>query len=219
MFVGHYSVSIAARTAQPSIPLWVWVVAAQLLDIVWSLFVIAGLERVRAAPHVTEGLAFVHYPWSHSLAAAFVWGGLTTQVARRVFGAAPRAATLLGFVVVSHWLFDLVVHRPDLEIAPGVGPELGLGLWDHPGPELLLEVVLFLAAGALLLRSWRAEGRRLWPLAAFLVFAAAAFVAMRQAPPPTDIEPGMLGIAGLLLYGLFTLLAWLVERLSPRPAR
>ena len=215
MFIGHYSISLAARAAQPALPLWVYVGAAQLLDMLWCVFIMIGIERVAPAPQVTEGLAFLYYPWSHSLAAAAVWAGLTTQVAGRAFRVPARAATALGLVVLSHWLLDFLVHRPDLEIAPGVGLEVGLGLWDHAALELALEVALLLAAGGLLLAQWRRQRRRLWPLAAFLLFAAAFFAAMRQAPPPAEVDPVALGTAGLALYLGFVLLAWLVERFSP----
>lgn len=214
MFIGHYSVSLAARAAQPAVPLWAFVLAAQLLDILWCLFVMTGVERVAAAPGVTEGLRFVSYPWSHSLVAAFVWGGIATQVARRAFGVPARGATLLGLVVVSHWPLDFLVHRADMPIYPG-GEEYGLGLWNQPMLELALEIGLFLAAGALLLAVARRRSLRLWPLAAFLAFGAAFMVAMRQAPPPAEVEPVMLGAMGLALYLGFAFLAWLAER----PAR
>lgn len=211
MFVGHYSVSLASRAVQPAVPLWAFVLAAQLLDILWCLFVIAGVERVSAAPGTVEGLRFLDYPWSHSLAAAFVWGGIATQLASRAFAVPPRAATLLGLVVVSHWPLDFLVHRTDLPIYPG-GEEYGLGLWKQPTLELVLEIGLFLAAGAFLLAVARSRGLRLWPLAAFLAFGTAFMIAMRQMPPPAEVEPLMLGAMGLVLYLGFAFLAWLAER-------
>ncbi|HYG30620.1 MAG TPA: hypothetical protein VD887_10440 [Allosphingosinicella sp.] len=219
MLIGHYSASLAGRRAAPSVPLWAWIGAAQLLDILWCVFIMLGIERVAPAPHVTEGLAFLDYPWSHSLAAAAVWAGVTTQLARRAFGVPPRAATLLGLVVLSHWPLDWIVHRPDLLLAPGVGPEMGLGLWDHAAIELAVEIVLFLAAGLWLRSLWRSQRRRLWPLSLFLLFGAAAFAGMRAAAPPTEIEPVLIGAMGLTLYLGFVLLAWIAERASLVPPR
>src|SRR5437879_10079759 len=52
MFVGHYGVSFAARSVEKTIPLWVLFLAVQLLDVFWSGFVLAGLEKVRIAPGI-----------------------------------------------------------------------------------------------------------------------------------------------------------------------
>lgn len=35
MFVGHYGVSFAARPVGRGVPLWVWFVAVQWMDVVW----------------------------------------------------------------------------------------------------------------------------------------------------------------------------------------
>ena len=56
------------------------------------------------------------------------------------------AAIAIGAVVFSHWLLDLIVHRPDLELYPD-GPKLGLGLWNMPVPEQALEIGLLAVAG------------------------------------------------------------------------
>ena len=53
MFVGHYSVAFAARTERNKIPLWVLIVAVQLLDFLWLPFVFLGLEKVRIALGIT----------------------------------------------------------------------------------------------------------------------------------------------------------------------
>ena len=39
MFIGHYSVSFAAKRADPLIPLWVLFIAVQLLNVLWAPFV------------------------------------------------------------------------------------------------------------------------------------------------------------------------------------
>src|SRR2546427_2793369 len=58
MFVGHYGVSFAAKRGDRSIPLWTLFLAVQLLDVFWSVFVVAGLEKVRIAPGITASNPF-----------------------------------------------------------------------------------------------------------------------------------------------------------------
>jgi hypothetical protein len=63
---------------------------------------------------------------------------------------------MLGAVVFSHWLLDLVVHRGDMPILPGNAgdlPRLGFGLWKAPAVSILVELAL-VVAGAWLY--WRA---------------------------------------------------------------
>ncbi|HEX2804059.1 MAG TPA: hypothetical protein VHN55_08795 [Sphingomicrobium sp.] len=216
MLVGHYSASFAARAANRSIKLWVVVGAAQLLDILWSIFVIAGLERVEPAAGVTEGLAFVHYPWSHSLAAAAAWS-LVGFVAGKLLKAGTKGSFLVAAVVLSHWFFDALVHHADLPLWPGGGPLVGLALWNYPLAELALELVLFLAAGALLAPLWRSNGLPAWRIPAFLAFGVLFMAATRLAPPPQEVDQAVVGATGLAAYLLFVALAWAVER--PLPAR
>src|SRR5918997_5738284 len=99
MFLGHYGLAFAA----------------QWLDELWPLLLLAGVERVRVAPGLmrANALDFQHYPWSHSLLAAALWGALVGGVyfAARRYG---RGAWVMGLLVASHWLLDLPMHRPDL---------------------------------------------------------------------------------------------------------
>jgi membrane-bound metal-dependent hydrolase YbcI (DUF457 family) len=211
MFIGHYSASLLARSARPEVPLWVWVGAAQFLDILWSIFMMTGFERAEADPAVTEGLAFIYYPYSHSLAASALWAllvGLAASALRVSWG----SAFLLGAVVFSHWPLDLLVHRADLPLWPNSGAMLGLGMWNYPSIELALEIILFAAAGLVAWRHYVRSLHRSWPLLAFLAFGILFCVAMRQLPPPTEVEPVKLGATALVLYVGFVLLAWLVER-------
>ena len=53
MFVGHYSVSFAAKKAEKRIPLWLLFLAVQWIDVMWSIFVLLGIEKVRIVPGIT----------------------------------------------------------------------------------------------------------------------------------------------------------------------
>jgi hypothetical protein len=54
MFVGHYGVSFAAKGAGKRVPLWVWFIAVQWLDVIWSVLVLTGVEKLRIVPGFTE---------------------------------------------------------------------------------------------------------------------------------------------------------------------
>src|SRR5437879_11558326 len=82
-------------------------------------------------------------PYTHSLVAALLWslGAYVAYRAIRAFGASHRAALLVALAVFSHWVLDLVVHRPDLPLYDNVA-KVGLGRWNYPAPAFLLEVAV-----------------------------------------------------------------------------
>ena len=68
----------------------------------------------------------------------------------------PRSAVVIALVSASHWVLDLVVHRPDMPVLPGNFGNLthfGLGLWNYPRAAACVELVL-VAAGTIMY--WRA---------------------------------------------------------------
>ena len=126
------------------------------LDIVFAPLLAAGVETIENAPGTSGGYgkAIIHADWTHSLVGALVLAALFGLVAARPWGR--RTGIVLGAVVFSHWLLDLVVHRGDLPILPGNAgdlPRLGLGLWKMPAVSILVELAL-VVAGAWLY--WRA---------------------------------------------------------------
>src|SRR5438093_5523221 len=154
MFVGHYGPSYAIKAARPAIPLWLLFIAVQLLDVVWSVLVLAGVEKVRIVPGITASnpLDLYSMPYTHSLVAAIVWSMAATAACR----SHPRfrtgsAAVWVGVAVFSHWALDLVVHRPDLPLYDDT-MKIGLGLWNHPALAFALEAVLLFGGTALYLR-------------------------------------------------------------------
>jgi hypothetical protein len=187
VFIGHFALGFAAKRAAPRTALGTLVLAAQFIDLLWPTFLLAGLERVVIDPGLSGApLDFVYYPISHSLLGAIGWGAL--------FGAVYFAATrrrreawIVALLVVSHWVLDLIVHRPDLPLLFAGGPKVGLGLWDRPGVELVLELALFAACFAVYLRtpSGRAAGWKPWVLAAVLV---AIQIGNAVGPPPPSVE-------------------------------
>ena len=72
MFVGHYGFAFGAKPAAPFLPLWVYFLAVQWLDVVWSAFVLLGIEKLRVVPGITEANAYDLYymQYTHSLPGA-----------------------------------------------------------------------------------------------------------------------------------------------------
>jgi hypothetical protein len=143
MFIGHFGVGLAAKKLAPRTSLGTLFFAAQFLDLIWPIFLLLGLEHVRIAPGITRmsPFDFCDYPISHSLLTSVGWallvGGLYYAIRRNW-----NDALIVGLAVPSHWVLDLLVHRPDLPLWPG-GPKFGWGLWNYWVPEIVLEVAIF----------------------------------------------------------------------------
>jgi len=181
LFIGHYGVGFAGKRAAPRVSLGWWFLAVQLVDLLWPIFLLLGWEEVRIHPGdtVLTPLEFRHYPITHSLAGGVGWGLLLALV-YRAFKGRSRDAFLLGCGVVSHWLLDAIVHRPDLPLFPGSATRIGLGLWNHVAATLVLELGLFFAGLVLYLRMTRARGVAGHPLVIFTHFDEHGLLAVRQ---------------------------------------
>ena len=146
MIVGHYGPSFLAKALDKTIPLWLLFLAVQLVDIVWAIFVLSGIEKVRIVPGFTATNPFdlYYFPYTHSLPAAFAWalGAFVLYKLVRA-GNGSRGAWLVAAAVASHWFLDLVVHRPDLPLYDNAA-KVGLGLWNYPIATLALRRYFFL---------------------------------------------------------------------------
>jgi membrane-bound metal-dependent hydrolase YbcI (DUF457 family) len=210
MFVGHLAVALGAKRAAPGVPLGTLVAATFGLDLLWPLFLLAGIERVRVDPGNTDmtPLAFEHYPWSHSLAMALVWGAAFGALVARRQGTA-AAGMLVGIVVISHWFLDFVTHRPDLPLWPG-GPLVGLGLWHSVPGTLFVEGTLFIVAIGLYRRAFRPRtpaGR--WSFWSLVGLTGVIWLSGPWAPPPPG--PTAVALVGLAVW-LFPVWATWIER-------
>ena len=185
MFIGHIALGLAGKRAAPSVSLATWLASVQLVDMLWPVFLLAGLEHVRIAPGITRftPLDFYDYPITHSLVGSLGWAALFAIGCIVVYRNA-RITLLLAAGVVSHWVLDVISHRPDVPVFPR-GPYLGLGLWASVPATLAVELTMFAAGIWMYVRAGGAGRRRIsfWLLMAFLLVAyfAAAF-----GPPPPD---------------------------------
>jgi hypothetical protein len=211
MFIGHFGLAFAAKRAAPRTSLGTTFVAAQLADLFWPIFLLVGAEQVRIAPKSHNPfltLDFVSYPWSHSLAtelaAGAAFGALYFALTRYKAG-----AIVVGLLVPSHWLLDLVVHVPDLPLYPGGAGRFGFGLWHNPAATVVVELIVYFAGVWIYARTTTALDRvgryGLWSLVIFLL----ALYAASFGPPP----PSITALAWTALIGWpLTAWPWWVDR-------
>src|SRR5574341_459663 len=187
MFIGHYAVAIAAKSAAPRTSLGTLFLSAQLADMLWPVFLLTGWERVRIVPNPNPFLVltFDAYPISHSLLALAGWGLLFALLYRVRTGYA-RGAVVVGLAVLSHWLLDFATHRPDVPLYPG-GPLVGLDLWSSVVGTIVVESLMLIAALWLYTRGTQARDRvgryGFWGLVALLVLSYAS--SLFAGPPPS----------------------------------
>ena len=69
MFIGHYGVALGAKKINNAPSLGTMFLAAQFIDLLWPVFLLIGIEKVKVEPGNTAftPLNFVSYPFSHSL--------------------------------------------------------------------------------------------------------------------------------------------------------
>jgi hypothetical protein len=138
--------------AHPEVPLWALMLSTQLLDVAFVFTVIAGVESFGGPAGYGEG--WIHAYYTHSLAGALLLAVGAGLLGARWWGR--RGGLLIAGTVFSHWLLDLLVHRPDLPLLPGnLGnlPLLGFGLWSYPAVSVALEGVLVVGGAALYVAS------------------------------------------------------------------
>lgn len=218
MFLGHYAIGYAAKKAVPKISLGTYFIAAQFIDLLWPLFVIVGLEKVRIDPGNTSftPLDFSFYPFSHSLAATIVWGAIVGGIYYLV-RKDTKGGLLLGGVVISHWILDFITHRPDLPLITDDSPKVGLGLWYSVAGTVAVELLLFVGGFWLYLKATKAKdavGRfGAWGLGIFFLLV---YLLNLTGPPPPSTEA--IAYAGLALWLIVLLAYWIDKHRAPGDA-
>lgn len=212
MFLGHYALAFGAKRIAPAVSLGTLFLACQFADLLWPTLVTIGVEHVEIDPGNTRvtPLNFVSYPYSHSLVMLLVWSAVLALVYRAIRGAPPAAMATVAALVFSHYVLDVITHRPDLPLTIGGTQKIGLGLWNYPGTTLAVESALFLAGLLIYVSVTRERDRTgrfaLWGLIATL---AAIYFAALYGPPPPDTRA--VAIAGHLSW-LFVWWGYWVDR-------
>ena len=218
MHVGHFAVGLVAKRVEPKLSLGTLVLAAMLSDFLWAIFLFAGIEHVRFKP----GRGAANYAdaydiaFSHSLLMDVVWGALfaAAYFLRRRY---PRGTLVLFIAVLSHWLLDVLAHRPDMSLAPGTDRFFGLGLWTSIPATLIVEGGFWVLAIILYVRATRPQNR--WGVYAFWIVVALLTLVWYNnitGPPPPSAR--VAGISSLIYFSLVVAWAYWMNRLRPAQA-
>ncbi len=209
MFVGHYAAALAARTAEPRAPLWTYVLGCQALDVVWSGLIITGVEKAGVDPNLPGSPLILSYmPYTHSLPGALFWSVAFGVGLMALLKLPRRAGLFIGLTVFSHWILDLLVHRPDLPLLWD-GPKVGLALWNRPVMSETIEMGLLAIAACAW--GWRRgkEGRS-WKGGAGFV---AALLLLQLVPMLSTLSSDRVAMGGTTLaaYLATCMFAWMAE--------
>jgi len=212
MFIGHFALAFGAKRAAPTVSLGMLFLACQFADLLWPTLLVLGVERVEIEPGNTlmTPLNFVSYPYSHSLVMLLIWSALFALIYRLVKGSAARAMLTIAALVFSHYVLDVITHRPDMPITISGATKIGLGLWNHPGPALAVESAMFIIGTAIYSSVTRAKDRagKIGFYALIVVLVAFYFAALYSPPPPST---SAIAGAGHLMW-LFVVWAYWVDR-------
>lgn len=202
MFLGHFGTGLAAKNLDKTVSLGTLFLAAQFIDLIWPLFLLVGLEKVKIDPGNTlfTPLDFVYYPFSHSFLSVLIWsclfGAIYYTIRKNLKG-----AMLLGALVMSHWILDLLTHRPDLPLTFWNEFKVGFGLWNSIFLTIVLEGSIFIIGSYLYLKITNAKNRTgniaLWTL---LIFLITIYVTnLLGSPPPSEEPIAYVGLSQWLL--------------------
>ena len=213
--IDHAATALILKRRWPDAPLPWLLISVQLMELVWVVLNLLGVEKVSTAP-VVHSVADLHLdfmPWSHSVAtmlgaALLVWLGCRIAGHRRL-------GLALGVGVASHLILDLLTHDHDLALAPGLPAHLGLGLY---GSAPMVAFVLELAYGVLCWRIFRGSRALLAVIIGFNLANLSFFSAALPGPEELLAHHPTAVVLVVLAQIVATLLAvgWLAR--EPRPA-
>jgi len=210
MFIGHYGVGFGAKKFAKNTSLGTLFFASQFIDLLWPIFLILGLEKVAIDPGntIVTPFNFIYYPFSHSLIGVLVWAllfGLVYYFLKKDI----KVSILLAVLVISHWILDLITHRPDLPLMIGSETNfVGLGLWNLFAESVIVESLIFLGGIYLFLKVTKSKNKTgtysLWGL---IIFFTLIYIMNLLGPPPDSVDA--IGYVGLSQWLLIAWAYWI----------
>jgi hypothetical protein len=212
--INHAATALLINRKWPGVPIDAVLLSVQLVEILWVVFNLLGIEVTTTAPQVRalNDIHLDHMPYSHSIAATAVLA-IAVWVVFSKFLHKPGWGLALAVAVSTHIVLDLATHVRDIALAPGIeSPKFGTGLYDLPLFALVVETVYGVCCW------WLFRGSRAL-LAAIVVLnlAALSFYSARIAGPESllaghpKIFAAAIGVhivVGLIAVGWFARRHW-----------
>ena len=173
MIVGHIATGLLVASFAPSyVPVWTMLFGAVINDVLTGIFVLAGIEHVRAdTSNKPLGLNFTYIDYSHSILTIILWSlawaalcsvyasspSRSSDVATKAHSSsvAPTIFVYSFLAAALHIIADLLVHGHDMAPYPNAGNKYGFRLWLTVPTELWAgELILTLVALALTYRKY-----------------------------------------------------------------
>ncbi len=222
MFAGHVGAALIIGRADRRVNVGGFIFSALLLDAVLWVLVLLGWESVSIPADFTSTHqpAFV-FPYSHGLlfslgwcvlagAAVFLWH-VHLKLGRF------RAAALIAVAVFSHWLLDVLVHRPELPVTLAGSIKVGFGLWQNMPVALAVEaLIVVLGLGIFLPGASLSRARKSWLAVVCLLVLAFTVLGMTVAPAPPSVS-AMAASSLLTIIVLCALVGWIARPYQVAP--
>jgi len=187
MYLGHFALGLATKPIAPRVSLGILLVATQVIDILYAIFLLIGVGQPGGSP------------WDHGLVMSLAWSIIAFAVSFLYYRDL-RSGILIGLLVFSHWACDFIAYSQALPLGFTDAPRVGLGLYSSAAIMVAGDFGLFGAALALYLLRTKAKDRTgkwaPWLLVSYLL-----------ALIPTALLPGKLiiimalGMALVLPFG------------------
>jgi len=141
--INHAATALLIKKRWPSVPIVAALISVQLIEFLWVVFNLLGIEETTTAPEVTSisDIHLAHMPFSHSVFATFfislaAWFAFSKLLHKPIWG------TAIAIGIFSHILLDIATHTQDIEILPFVDwPAIGIGLYGIPILALVIETL------------------------------------------------------------------------------
>jgi hypothetical protein len=141
--INHAATALLINKKWPGVPMIPVLLAVQLVEVLWVVFNLLGLELTTTEPQVRalDDIHLVYMPYSHSIAATAVLAFAVWLVVAKLLHR-PKWGLALAVAVSTHLVLDLATHVPDIAIAPGIAsPKFGSGLYGVPLLALVVEII------------------------------------------------------------------------------
>jgi hypothetical protein len=142
---GHFAIAFAAKPAAPKAPLWLLLVATEILDLLAFAFMAIGIEHGAPDPSLA---------WSHGLFMSVVWSVAAGTIVF-FFYRDRRTSIAIGLLVFSHWGLDFISHTRDLPLLFNGSPLVGLGLESSIPVGIIMEFSMLAVGVAIYLLTKR----------------------------------------------------------------